>query len=224
MRFYCGVNLFIFFLSIVPRAISAQVSPDSIPEGVIKVQRPSMKAVYRVEMSVMYADVETDRRRITEISPNQIVFSDSIFNSSLPQPLEEYVMVNTKTDSGIIRSDQPVTPFDWEKYFKKVPHHFAWNDSTRSDSARFIYSIDKNGNATCKALPWRTEDTATIAFEKKVWPYVAGLRQWYPAKTVKKRRNRQPKVKNAACTVILTVYAYDPYAGRLLPIEVDGGK
>jgi hypothetical protein len=224
MRFYCGVNLSIFFFLIVPCAISAQVAPDSVPVGVIKVQRPSMKAVYRVEMSVMYADVEMDRRRITEISPNQIVFSDSVFNSSLPQPFRNDVVEFIMTDSGKTRIDQPAAAFDWEKYLKTIPHQFAWSDSTRADSARFIYSIDKNGNATCKALPWRTGDTASIAFEQKVWPYVAALRQWQPAKRVKKRRNRQPKVKNAACTVILIVYAYDPYAGRLLPIEVDGGK
>ena len=226
MRFYCGVKptkFFLFLLILLASEISAQVIPDSIPTGVIKVQRPPVKPAYRVQMSMMYDD---DRKRLTEISSKQIVFSDSSSGSApgsaMPQPSLLYLRgVKGISDSMFLKENTEVS-FPWEGYLNQIPFHFDWADSTRSDSMRFIYSIDKNGNAKSETLPWVREDSTELNFERAVYPYLIKLISWYPAKKVTKSRLHFAKSKRIACTVILTVYAYDPYAGRLLPIEVSG--
>jgi hypothetical protein len=172
----------------------------------------------------MYADLETDRRRITEISPQQIVFSDSTFDAAAPQPSPAFMFKATRDSARPIPPETALVEqrFDWSYYLSHVPFTFEWSDSTKLDSVRFIYSIDKNGNATCKPLPWRNGDSVTKLGEK-AQPYLFLLDKWSPAKRMKKRKgHRQGKTKNAACTVILTIYAYDPYAGRLMPIEISG--
>jgi hypothetical protein len=221
---------FFFFLSVIATTISAQVSPDSVPAGVISVKRPAVKPAYRVEMSVMYEESK-GRRRVAEISPQQITFSDSTFNASAPQPSTEYALgVLQRTDSAFNLNIKPAAnsltenKFDWQYYLAHIPYTFEWTDSTKQDSIRFIYSIDKRGNATCKPLPWRNADSTNAVFEKAASPYLIKLRGWNPARRAKKLINDGSaiKTKRVPCTVILTVYAYDPNAGRLLPIEVGG--
>ncbi len=227
MRSYCGIIFSFLFFFAFSSALSAQVIPDSIPVGVINVQRPAIKPAYHVEVSVMYETTKKDRRSDPEV-PNKFVFSDSTSNFFLPQPSLEYMFRTSRpTDSLFSLPPEPSVvekKFDWPYYLERIPHQYAWSDSTRSDSARFIYSVDKRGKATCKPIPWRNADSATVAFEKKTFLYMAHLSQWSPARKAKRatRDLQSLKTKTAACTVIVTVYAYDPNAGRLLPLELEG--
>lgn len=217
MRFYCGI---IFFLLCLACNVSAQVNPDSIPPGVITVHRPPVKAVYRVQLNVLYEDPKADQKRVTEISANQIVFSDSGF-SMQPQPSLEYL----NSDSLNIRVPEEMiakSRFDWAYYLTRVPYEFKWADSTRLDSARFIYNIDKRGNATCNALPWPAMDSSNTELEQKVIRHMTKLRQWSAASQMKTSLHFFTRRKSVACIVLITIYAYDPYAGRLMPIEVTG--
>lgn len=217
MRLYCGI---IFFLLCVPCTSFAQVNPDSIPTGVITVHRPPVKAVYRVQLNVLYEDPKADQKRITEISANQIVFSDSGF-SMQPQPSVEYLnndSLNIRVPEEMIANGK----FNWAYYLNRVPYEFKWTDSTRLDSARFIYNIDKRGNATCNALPWPVMDSSNTALERKVMQHMTRLRQWSAASQMKTSLHVFKRQKSVACIVLITVYAYDPYAGRLMPIEVTG--
>jgi hypothetical protein len=204
----------------LPYAISAQVNPDSVPAGVIVVQRPSIKATYRVQLDVLYEDPKADHKRITEISPNQIVFSDSGF-SMQPHPLLEYLFndsLHTRPSEEMILNKQ----FDWAYYLSRVPYEFKWADSTRADSVRFIYNVDKNGNATCNPLPWPVMDSSNTALQTKVGSHMARLRQWSAASKAKTSLHFFTREKSVACIVLITIWAYDPYAGRLMPIEVTG--
>jgi hypothetical protein len=217
---------FLFFLSVIATTISAQVSPDSVPAGVISVKRAPVQPVYRVVMSVMYPDSKKHRKRKAEITPQQITFSDSVYNPNAPQPSPEYMFTVAQLKDSLNRvpPKEAVAEnrFDWAYYLSHIPYTFEWTDSTRFDSIRVIYSIDKRGNATCKPLPWRN-GAADMVFEKKASPYLFKLTSWYPAGKFKKIPDgNQAIIKRVPCTVILTVYAYDPNAGRLLPIEVGG--
>jgi hypothetical protein len=223
MRFHCGVNLFTFFFFLISCSISAQVNLDSVPTGVITVQRPPIKATYRVQLNVLYEDPHADRKRVTEISSSQIVFTDSGF-SMQPQPLLGYeYMYDDSLDKFVPPETVVATKqFDWAYYLTRVQYEFKWADSTRSDSARFIYNIDKKGNATCNPLPWPAMDSGNVEFEKKARKYMQRLTRWSAASKTKTSMHFFKREKSVACIVLITIYAYDPYAGRLMPIEISG--
>jgi hypothetical protein len=194
-----------FFISLVTFA------QDSIPAGVIKVQRKPVEPAYRAQMFVMYGD-STSRTRITDFSLNQIVISDSGYDARAPMP-----MYNVES-----RLDGPHA-FNWRESLKEIHYQFAWADTSRYDSARFVYYIDKHGIATCQPLPWVKADSTTRKFEKMALPYMTSLRFWSPANKVKRSRrqlDRAPKTKPVASYVTIIIYAYDPNKGRLLPLEI----
>lgn len=221
MRFYCGVNPFIFILLLFPCVLAAQV-PDSIPTGIIKVQRPAIQPAYRVHMSIMYPQAKRNSKIITEISPRQIVLSDTIFDLLAPKPSPGYMVPQNDSTHIVLGETFRGAQFNWYSYLTRIPYKFAWSDSTKLDSARVIYTIDKNGKAECKFLPWINEDSIQSEFEGKAATFLFRLRTWSPARRVKKVSDGKPtKTKKVACMVILTVYAYDPNAGRILPIEVN---
>lgn len=198
------IPVFLFFLFISLTAIAQ----DSIPAGVIKVQRRPLEAAYRVQMYIMYGDSNT-HARITDISLNQIVISDSGYDARAPQPL--YNIESRELDGPHV--------FNWRESLKQIHYQFAWTDTSRSDSARFVYYIDKRGNATCRPLPWVFADSTCRAFEKTALPYMNSLRHWAPANKVKRsRRNLEPKPVSSFVTII--IYAYDPNAGKLMPVEI----
>jgi hypothetical protein len=200
MRFCCGpIFLFLFFIT---GALNAQVAfDDTIPVGVIVVHRPPVQAAFYVQKMVLYPDGVSD-------FPNLPVSSAFI-------------------DSGSAAVDNGPSPnygegkfSSWNDVLKPVKHAYAWSDSTRTDSARFIYTIDKRGKAKCEAFPYESADSSGQAFQAKVYKYLVLLDSWAPARVPKRSsadRNSR-KTKRVPCTVIITVYAYDPYAGRLVPL------
>jgi hypothetical protein len=197
--------LFCFFISMM------MCAQDSIPAGVINVHRPGIEPAYRTQMFVMYGD-STSRTRITDFSLNQIVISDSGYDARAPMPL-----YNVES-----RLDGPHA-FNWRESLKEIHYQFAWSDTSRSDSARFVYYIDKHGIASCQPLPWVHADSTTRKFEKMALPYMTSLRFWSPAKKVKRSRrqlDRAPKTKPVSSFVTIVIYAYDPDKGRLLPLEI----
>src|SRR5258705_374064 len=99
-----------FFFILISFSVFAQ---DSIPAGVIKVQRKPIEPSYRAQMFVMYSDSAT-RGRITNISLNQIVVSDSGFDARVPQPL-----YNIES-----RLDGPHA-FNWGESLKEIHYQFA---------------------------------------------------------------------------------------------------
>jgi hypothetical protein len=207
-----GIFLFPAFL------LCAQTNPnpDSIPQGVIKVKRPPVIANYRVGLVYLYA--ESDRHaRVTDASANQIVFSDSTLNPNAPHPLNEDLYFVSGTDSGRVGDGPSSLPFDWNKYLSSLKYTFLWTDSTRADSAQYVFTIDKKGNASCKPLPWKNADSTCRVFEDKTKSYATVLKRWFPAQQNKKIGS--VKMRKVPCTVIVTIYAYDPNVGRILPVD-----
>ena len=188
----------------------AVFAQDSIPAGVIRVQRKPVDASYRVQMFVMYGD-SNSRARITDFSLNQIVISDSGYDARAPMPVY----------NAELRFDGPHA-FNWRESLKEIHYRFAWIDTSRSDSARFTYYIDKKGNAICKPLPWVTADSSCRVFEKMASSYMISLRHWIPANKIKRRllHKESVKLKPVSSFVTIVIYAYDPDKGRLLPIEI----
>jgi hypothetical protein len=196
--------------------------PDTSLVGVIRVKRPPIPASYRATIFYIYPDVERTREHSVEFTPTAIVFSDSLFDPWEAQPI--YVGSNwtNDKDSAFLVNKMadgfPQGPFNWEKYLSTMQYGFAWTDSTRSDSARFEFTLDKKGRATVKLLPWETADSSCRVFEKRSTVHMTRLRQWYPARRLKNKKRQ--KLRNVACVAVVTLYAYDPMAGRLLPVPV----
>lgn len=190
----------------------AAFAQDSIPAGVIKVQRKPIEPAYHVQMFVMYGDSNT-RVRITDFSFDQIVISDSGFDARVPQPL--YTIESRLLDGP--------HAFNWGESLKEIHYQFAWTDTSRSDSARFTYYIDKKGNAICRPLPWVTADSTCRKFEKMASPYMSSLRRWTPARKVKRGlfHREEGKFKPVSSFVTIVIYAYDPEKGKLLPLEIE---
>ncbi|MEO5644015.1 MAG: hypothetical protein ABIQ40_12965 [Bacteroidia bacterium] len=224
MRFYCGVNSFILFFVLFSIALSAQVIPDSIPAGVISVKRPAIQPAYRVHITMMYPEAKRNPKRITEFSSQQIVLSDTIFNPLAPKPSPGYMVPGNDSNHIVLGETFTGAQFNWQSYLSRISFKFAWSDSTKLDSARFIYRIDKNGNAECTFLPWINSDSSGSEFAGKAATFFLRLKIWSPARRVKRVTSdgKTKKAKKVACMIILTVYAYDPNAGRILPIELMG--
>ncbi|MDQ3108671.1 MAG: hypothetical protein M3R17_02155 [Bacteroidota bacterium] len=204
MRFRCGPHLSILLLSLLSSVVAAQVSSDTvplqlgsgiIPEGVIIVQRPSVKAAFRVQKNVL--------SELPNVGERQ-VFSDSVSTSENP-PYPIYVEGRQ---------------FSWDAVLKQTKYEFTWSDSTRADSARFIYTIDKNGKAKCESFPYENADSSGLAFQTQIFNYFVLFDRWTPARTPKRsnKGGQSVKTKRMACTVIIMVYAYDPNVGRLVPM------
>ena len=213
-----GIFTFCFIFSF------AQTKPDSIPTGVITVKRALIPASYRVSLIYTYSDSDRRHTRLSEVSTTQIVFTDSLFNPYAPQPKNDFLFMvkpGNGGDSAVKIENGPetnvVNPFQWKKYLATMHYSFAWTDSTRRDSAQYLFTIDKRGNATCKAIPWAVADSSCRAFEKKSSRYAQQLNRWYPAQRNKKEGSL--KMKKVACNVYVVLYAYDPNEGRLMPIE-----
>jgi hypothetical protein len=206
---------------------------DSIPEGIINVKRPAIQAAFKISLVYFDPDSSKHRNRISEISFKQIVLNDSAESNPVdPQPYSDYrsydaasfAKDSTRGPLTFSITSTPARQFNWKAYLRTIPWKYLWSDSTRKDSAKFEFTIDKNGKASLKTLPWkRNEDSTQLAFEKTGALYLSLLKQWYPAKRVKGKQSerREPRTKNVACKVIVTLYAYDPNEGRLLPIETN---
>jgi hypothetical protein len=204
MRFCCGVIFLIVLAFFIPATIAAQVVPDTIPAGVIIVQRQPVKAAFHVQKLVLYQEAAPDF-------------------SNLPAR-------GISADSGAVNADNGPHPnygearfFSWNDVLKPMKYEYAWKDSTRTDSARFIYTIDKHGKAKCEAFPYENADSSGEAFQTRVFKYLVLLDRWTPARIPKGavRDGGSTRTKRVACTVIITVYAYDPNAGRLVPLGPD---
>ncbi len=210
MRFNCGVKLklpFLFFLCLFTLKVFSQ-SRDSIPAGVIVVHRAPVSASFSVQMTVIYRDNKSYRKQITEISTQQIVFTDSVRNAFAPVPIRE----GLNSDNG----------FDWIGYISETNYSFAWADSVRSDSARFIFSVDKNGFATCDKIPILHQDSTGEILENVCYYYLGKLSKWQPARKAKRLGGKQehPNTKRVASFAIITVTAFDANKGKLMPIEI----
>ncbi len=196
--------------------------PDTSLVGVIHVKRPPIPAAYRANVFYLYPGAERTREHSVEFTPTAIVFSDSLFDPWEAQPVYVGNTWSDDRDSALLVRELaggfPQGPFNWERYLATMQYGFAWTDSTRSDSARFEFTIDRKGRATVKLLPWETADSSCRVFEKRSAVYMTRLRQWYPARRLKNRKKK--KLRNVACVAIVTLYAYDPMAGRLLPVPV----
>lgn len=217
-----------------PRKIAADTSqlvvadsllprrPDTSLVGIIHVKRPPIPASYRATVFYLYPDAERTRERSVEFTPTAIVFSDSLFDPWEAQPVYVGTNWSDEKDSALLVGRMadgfPQGPFNWEKYLSTMQYGFAWSDTTRSDSARFEFTIDRKGRAAVKLLPWETADSSCRVFEKRSAVYMTRLRQWYPARRLKNRKKQ--KLRNVACVAVVTLYAYDPMAGRLLPVPV----
>ncbi len=231
MRFLSRGKLQLFYISCFSFLVfnlSAQLTSDSIQIGIISVKRPAIPAIYSIHLAYFDPDSLQKQIHITEFSTKQIVFGDSGISSIAPQPFigDRTLSDTVFTGDSFSRNNLPPSSssenkFDWLNYLKLISWQFFWSDSTKRDSAQFEFTIDKNGNATCKALPWKNADSTCRAFEKKSFPYLFLLSEWLPA-----RRNkvgvfhRKGKFRNVPCIVIVTVYAYDPNAGKSLPVEI----
>jgi hypothetical protein len=214
-----GTGIFIFCVIFS----FAQTKPDSIPTGVITVKRALIPAAYSVSLIYLYPDSGRGHRRITEFSAKEIVFTDTVYNPYAPHPKNDFLFVKRQGgggDSAIATegnrnfTDQS---FDWKKYLSTMNYFYTWTDSTRSDSAQYLFVIDKKGNATCKQIPWAIADSSCRAFEKKSSRYAQQLNRWYPAQRNKKIGSL--KMKKVPCNVYVVFYAFDPNEGRLMPIE-----
>ena len=201
----------------------AQNSGDSIPQGIIKVKRQPIPA--KIQIGLVYLSDGTDG--IDGFISEQEIFNDSILDpdQSLPRPLNltlYYVEPGRMNDSGGFvdrRSDNISSEvmFNWNKYLSSLNYTFAYSDSSRSDSAQYLFSIDKKGNATCKPLSWKTADSTCRVFENKTMKYATVLTKWITAQQNKKPGSK--KLKKVPCTVIVTFYAFEGNANRRLPIE-----
>lgn len=216
--FTAGTRKLLFVgMLLFPTFLLCAQTPDSIPQGVIKVKRPPIAAAYRVGLAYIYS--ESDKRaRVTDVSPDQIVFGDSVVNPNAPHPINYDLYFERKTGSdSVTNRNLSEGQFDWSQYLSSMKYTFLWTDSTRCDSAQYIFTIDKKGHATCKPAPWKNADSTGRAFENRTKSYATVLTAWFPAQRNKKIGS--VKMRKVPCTVIVTIYAYDPNFGRLLPIE-----
>ncbi|CAN5120772.1 hypothetical protein BH09BAC5_BH09BAC5_07990 [soil metagenome] len=199
--------LIIIYLSVV-FPLKAKNNSDTIPAGVIKVHCPPVIAEFSVFMNVIYEDSQNNRKKAETDIPTKSNNGDSVNNGLAPKPILDHY----SSDAG----------FDWNGMLKKSGYVYQWLDSTKADSARFVFTIDKNGKATCKLMPNTKEDSSSLAFEQKIKPYLFLLNQWIPAQKAKAIQfgNKRFRTKRIASIVVITVYAFDPNAGKLLPIEI----
>jgi hypothetical protein len=207
----------LIFLSLFPVADIFCQAEDSLPatvkQGIVSVRRRPVPAAFRATVSTSY--ISSSGQGHFDFSWKEIVYSDSSSLFYPPQPYD-WPYETPKTDADPER-DYPRGDYDWSVWLKTIDYSFAWSDSARSDSAQFEFTIGKKGDVSIRAIPWPKADSTCRAFEAAARKRMMTRTSWYPARRRKNERSR--KMKNVKSIVIVTVYAYDPTKGRLLPIE-----
>lgn len=207
-------RLFLLLLLLSPFAVIAQDTTE-VPAGVVSVKRAPVQAAFLVNVQYAYPEAAANRSHISKFNRKEIVLSDSGNAVLPPVPIDSRTI---KTDGSIthyLKKNYPAS-YNWTTMFSDMNYSFAWSDSTRHDSARVEVFVDRDGKATYRPLPWKTQDSATTALQTEMLKklYVTTM-HWYPARLQRKR-----KMKRTSSYAIITVYAYDPNEGRSLPIEV----
>lgn len=206
-----------------PATLSAQ---DSLPQGVVTVKRQPVPAAYTTKITYDYSK-SRDKKRFWEgrMRTFRRGYQAWLSNPFPPQPVSVAHRpgdsVNVSSDSAMMasyaaHSDRP-EKFDFAKYVEAIGYQFAWTDSVKLDSARFEYVVDAKGRVKFTPLPWAQCDSTTRAFEAQALPVMRKLWLWYPAQRLS---NRNSKLENVACTITITVYAFDGGAEVPPPILV----
>jgi hypothetical protein len=216
---------FLFAWMLTGIFLPAQPPADSVTAGVVTVRRPPVKAAYTVKISYDYSS-DWNKPRFWENSVKRFRrgYQAWLSNPFPPQPVSvahnDGDTIRPADDSAAattyyVRNDRPKEPFNFAAYLQAIGYEFEWSDSMKLDSARFEYFIDKKGRVKFRELPWEAKDSVNYAFQRKASPVMRKLWLWYPAQKIS---NRNSKLENIPCRVVVTVYAFDP--GREIPFRV----
>ena len=216
----------LFFLLLFPFFAGAQDTTE-VPQGTVVVKRAPVPASFHASVVYFYPDKAGKKAspRISKVGREEIVFVDSAalaYPPILPAvPFSAYGAIADKSQKQIakyLRANYPGENFDWESFFSTMQFQFAWDDSVRKDSAQVQVTVNADGNATFRIIPWKNADSATQVLQEQTLKKLQTRPLWY---TARPRYARKHKRKNTPrCVAIITIHAYDPSKERLMPIEV----
>jgi hypothetical protein len=180
----------LFFLLFFPGFAWAQDTTE-VPQGTVVVKRAPVPASFHASVVYFYPDKAGRRAspRISKVGREEIVFNDSaalVSPAILPAvPFSTYGAIADKSQKQIgkyLRNNYPGEKFDWEGFFSTMQFQFAWDDSIRKDSAQVQATVDADGNATFKIIPWKNTDSATRVLQQQTLKTMQSRPLWYTAR------------------------------------------
>lgn len=210
MRRNTGNNFFYVVLLLATVLLSAPIhliAQDSVPQGTIKVRRAPVQSDYFVKLDYAYHPKRSmlshyiGRKKADDAvySPPEPAVFDQRENDSSQTLLDSSFMITFYNRMG-----NPEQEFPWIEMLNQYEHTFAWDDTTGTDSAVFVFEVNARGQVKLRQEPVAPNDTSAARLQKNLLPYMKKLWIWYPAAQVTDDNRRQ---KKAACTVRVKVYA-----------------